>query len=70
MSSDNSIMRICFLSNQIQINCGRIGSKYAMWRAIFLKINDDLLLQGDVLNNSLLQAYQIDMNDCYFLWVK
>lgn len=56
MSSNNSIVRFCSLANQLQIYCGRICSKYAMWRAIFLKINENLLLQRDILYNSLLQA--------------
>lgn len=55
MSSNNPILGHGPLANQIQVNCGGVAGKNAMWWAIFFKISKYLLLQRNIFNNSLLQ---------------
>lgn len=44
MSSNNPILGFCPLSNQVQVNCGGVTRKYAMWLAVLFKISKNLLL--------------------------
>jgi hypothetical protein len=53
MDSNNSILRLGLFSNQVQVNCGSVTTKYTMRWTVLFKISKDLLLQGNVLNNSL-----------------
>ena len=56
MSSNNPILGLGLLPNQVQVNCGSVTCKNAVWWAIFFKIRKNLLLQRDILNNSLLET--------------
>lgn len=55
MGSNNPVLGLCLLSNQVQVNCGSVAGKYAMWWAVLFKVSENLLLQRDILNNSLFQ---------------
>lgn len=54
MSSNNTILEFCPISNQVKVNCGGATRKYAMWCAIFFKISKNLLFQRNTLSVSLL----------------
>lgn len=53
VSSNNAILRLYFLPDQIQINSRSVTSKYAVWRAEFFKIGENLLLQRYIFDDGL-----------------
>jgi len=44
MNSNNPILGLCPIPNQVQVNCGDATRKYAMWWAVLFKIGKNLLL--------------------------
>ncbi|KAM0944411.1 hypothetical protein DsansV1_C11g0108541 [Dioscorea sansibarensis] len=53
MSPNDTILRTCLLSNNTEINSGRVGCKNALWRAGLFQIRKYGLFERDLFNNSL-----------------